>query len=44
MIWVKSASFMPEVGMANALSSNNMDGSVREIAWGSGGSSLRDCN
>jgi hypothetical protein len=35
---------MPEVGMANALSSNNMDGGVREIARGSGGSSLRGCN
>jgi hypothetical protein len=39
-----SASFMPEVGMANALSSNNMDGRVPKIARGSGGSSLRDCN
>jgi hypothetical protein len=35
---------MPEVGMANALSSNNMDGSVREIARASGGSPLHDCN
>jgi hypothetical protein len=56
VIWVKavgwrcstysggSASFMPEVGMANTLSSNDMDGSVREIARGSGGWSLHECN
>ena len=35
---------MPEVGMANALSSNNMDEGVREIAGASGGSPLHERN
>jgi hypothetical protein len=35
---------MPEVGMANALSSNSIDGGVREIAVASGGPPLHERN